>query len=1214
MGLETQGSEQNNKFLDKVYDDIKSNAKDYTITDGDSIYAIAKNNSINADDLVMLNSLLQKEFKVRGKNIIIRKGDTISIPKDIELFNTNISKLKEIKEILNINQELTKNDLETLKLNSNLYPSRVQSIGLPKILNGFVKSQEAEIDPRLPRIVDSSRETNVSCANLIRTLMAQSINIANAKTDEKAFLKKQNLDAWILPTELKAIGYDQRFKDLMSLFDKDKIGQVDPIAEQKGYDNRVIQLNNYIEKNGVPGSLVPYYFKFSKFKGVVADYNRKRPEGDKHYNTHQSMFAGNADMKFQAYEIKDYSVPGKISNFGGDKEKINKEIKDLSSELESAKASALKTKALLLKSTDLNENEDIKKADRYLSKGLSVATGGNQAKIDELKIIILSNLSQDGIKSQVEKALKRKITDADLERILALKKIYNSTYNSVLAINQNLSKNTQVQDVSGKVKSNAAIIANINKYNEALEKIKNNEASIKDLKEKLKIERKLTLVDYIANFIESRLDYGPSAFTPESRAKVIEGILKYNSMIHIKVNGQKILLDRESRNYQKGLSTIFVKPDTKIEISGPLMIDGEHQMNSGDDDRKEKMNARTRFFFEFITPGTYLPTELLEPGKDSSLRKTEFGKPSDKFELKGVYDVRRGETVEKALKEKIVIFEKLDPKDPKFTQKLNYIYGLQIKALKIAGFMQDEQNLNPGAFKINRTIPYYDLANIEKVFSAYIIDKKKILGETGEKLKDIKQFASVNVFPGDTEYHVFNRLISSIKGVDTKKYPHIEEIFALNYLQQKNLTKELLNGFYDKNGHIVSGKKLVISFAKLEKILQNMSGESFMLAPKIKNIDEFVINQVTGVEQNRNLLKNIMYREIYGGQKGTYFTDIIGRTLGEPLDNTYMMKNKKITTKRIIQAFNNSDIIMQTEYKGQSVGDFQVRFMFLQSGWKEWLNKDTMNKALDMLENKNIKNKISSFSESEQEQIQEDLKIVDDLKILVNKKNPSKDDFENMYWTLRKIIRITNGDNSNYVGKVISSVFMESKLNNHFEKLAGMMNSSGEKIDSNISSEEMKKYEKMVIHINNQGERHAFYSFVENYLLRIMNEGMNLNIQTQDVYSKSVEGGVKGQIDYNGEIFINHLKTYINQLNNLKLSPEQEAIKIIINKLYIDLGKTKGIQEFMNTLYSFMKNQNIKKFLEEKQLSTSIIPESNEFRASAFQKSVFTYLLKGVDV
>gem|GEM_PF-2899188 len=53
--------------------------------------------------------------------------------------------------------------------------------------------------------MDHSRETSVSCANLIRTMMAQSVNAGDLNKDEKKFFRKQNLHAWILPNELKKI-------------------------------------------------------------------------------------------------------------------------------------------------------------------------------------------------------------------------------------------------------------------------------------------------------------------------------------------------------------------------------------------------------------------------------------------------------------------------------------------------------------------------------------------------------------------------------------------------------------------------------------------------------------------------------------------------------------------------------------------------------------------------------------------------------------------------------------------------------------------------------------------------------------------------------------------------------------------------------------------------------------------------------------------------
>ena len=58
-----------------------------------------------------------------------------------------------------------------------------------------------------------------TCANLVRTLMGQSENMADLSPAEQAFQRKQNIDAWMLPTELKIIGFEQKFGEIMDMFD-----------------------------------------------------------------------------------------------------------------------------------------------------------------------------------------------------------------------------------------------------------------------------------------------------------------------------------------------------------------------------------------------------------------------------------------------------------------------------------------------------------------------------------------------------------------------------------------------------------------------------------------------------------------------------------------------------------------------------------------------------------------------------------------------------------------------------------------------------------------------------------------------------------------------------------------------------------------------------------------------------------------------------------
>lgn len=68
-------------------------------------------------------------------------------------------------------------------------------------------------------------------------------------------------------------------------------------------------IGEYLEEKGIPGSLVPMYFRGSNYKDEVAEYNRGRK--DKHYNTHQSVYAGISTMKFQAQDFWG-AKPGKV--------------------------------------------------------------------------------------------------------------------------------------------------------------------------------------------------------------------------------------------------------------------------------------------------------------------------------------------------------------------------------------------------------------------------------------------------------------------------------------------------------------------------------------------------------------------------------------------------------------------------------------------------------------------------------------------------------------------------------------------------------------------------------------------------------------------------------------------------------------------------------------------------------------------------------------
>lgn len=158
-------------------------------------------------------------------------------------------------------------------------------------------------------------------------------------------------------------------------------------------------------------------------------------------------------------------------------------------------------------------------------------------------------------------------------------------------------------------------------YNKSVENVNRADQNIALNEEKLKIKNEISVIDYMASFLQQRGDYSQRVMTEAGKKQMIAGMKDYASLIHLKVNGANVDLAAE---FKLPISKrMKITPEDTIEITGPMMIDGLHMFNS-DGDRAGKMNTRTRFFFEFAVSGVFLPTELLEPGETSSFRKEKF--------------------------------------------------------------------------------------------------------------------------------------------------------------------------------------------------------------------------------------------------------------------------------------------------------------------------------------------------------------------------------------------------------------------------------------------------------------------------------------------------------------------------------------------------------------------------------------------------------------
>jgi len=155
----------------------------------------------------------------------------------------------------------------------------------------------------------------------------------------------------------------------------------------------------------------------------------------------------------------------------------------------------------------------------------------------------------------------------------------------------------------------------------------------------------------------------------------------------------------------------------------------------------------------------------------------------------------------------------------------------------------------------------------------------------------------------------------------------------------------------------------------------------------------------------------------------------------------------------------------------------------------------------------------------------------------------------------------------------------------------------------------MIKINKLVLLINNQPERISLYRLTQNFILRILSQ-VWWNFETKDVISKSTKWEALWKIEYWKEIFMEHLKSYIDKFYPYWLNKKQDEIKYVIKNLYDDLLKTKTNGEFINILYAFIQDPFIVDFLNKNNLSTSILIEENEYKASSFQKSMFNYVNK----
>lgn len=759
--------------------------------------------------------------------------------------------------------------------------------------------------------------------------------------------------------------------------------------------------------------------------------------------------------------------------------------------------------------------------------------------------------------------------------------------------------------------------------------------SLKDvLKEKQAIvynTKTYNIIDYIINFVQYRADFSWSQ-SPKFREDCLVWLKKWPNMIDIKVNWVKINIKDEIEKQDK----FTIKSTDKVEIFWPLMIDAEVQ-SLHKDIKRHNISVRSRFLFEFLICERYLPTELLVPKEWSIFKKEKFDTDREWFKIKYLYYLEKDQSLEPILKKEIIKHEKLNPLDENFESELNRHYALQIKALQMHWYLKSEAYINPWAFKTYSWIPYFDASNVKELYTKFLNNR------TNEKLQDAKEnvvmktFLEITTIEWDNWGRIYNRFLDHISlYTNSGRYPSFEKLRNFNEYQKRTFLKKVLQESR-KDLKIVSAEKFlenikpwftfVIKNSHLSDIIDQVSEISYIKTSPIPIFDSYIVDYLLPTAQMNNLIRMSWNIEISNNKKFSIW-DINSIT-----DIKDILKRK--TAKQFLERrwFSNWP---------SSVWDFQLRFSddllksdqkFQKSDINNWLNKDSLYEAF-----KGIDKIIKEISDPENEdkywvrdqdmetRVNADLNIVNEIKEILKRwdvKDLTFEDRELLNTKLRLLIQIDDGSWDNVVGKILSIILFSRKLNTHFVNLSWWFREIWYDLDNVFWNEEyMKRYEKYLLFINNQWEANALISTAENYIIRIFQKWMWINLHTKSVLYEDDPNATlkeeywnwlaKDQTKYNKWIFIENITNYIKQVKNSKknLTIEETEILEILSDFRIQYAET---NEKVSPIYKLLKNPKITNYLKNKKLDIFILASDDEIYNTVFQRTMFN-VHKKIDV
>lgn len=734
----------------------------------------------------------------------------------------------------------------------------------------------------------------------------------------------------------------------------------------------------------------------------------------------------------------------------------------------------------------------------------------------------------------------------------------------------------------------------------------------------------LDIVNYIANFVQQRWWY-KSALTDNTKNIIINNLSIFWELVNVSINWEKV--DIVSELKKTTASRVQVKQDDIIEISWPVLLDWFHDANSNNRSISEYNHTRTMFYFEFVLPWSYTPSELMVPSDNFSdtISNNSLDDISNKLDITNLYYLKLYEDIDLKLKEAILRYkfwmhkllentsEEIDMINrieevkwskmwydlmKKFvTYKINKIktlistlskeekiefdteYVNQIRWLQIMWYLQHEWQINEWTTNINAPIPYFDTTDIEGIFKEYIEERKKELSEQNDEKcsEESKKFLTVIFYPMDNFAGVYNQVEDSLQK-HTEQYPIFKKVSWLNLLQRNKFIDLIIDkiSYYDVSNWKISGmRKTVIKIEYINDVLSKLLKETYTPKLPLSEVDRDIIKVIAKNEEEYNLLSYIITQENY---------------------------EQWIPLRKFLKK------AWRELWKTSSFGDYQIKLYNLFSKDKsllKWPRADQILKAISFLENPELMKKIDMRLIMFEEVVEPDLKIVEKLKTELSSINDEnrEEKWKIVYELLKELFRFNDKREINIIWKIIQASLVLDKINEHYSHLNWWLENSWVLLDQIYYSKDLQtRYSKMLLTIHHRSEKTALIGNAENYILRLL-ECFWDDINNKD-YPK-LKKDFKWHIEYDFNVTKNHFSYYKDRLSFID-SNDEEIIQAIneLNKEIELLIKRKLQAE---DIYKLFSNQILKKYLEKSWFDFFPIPTMEEFENTPFRELFFDY-------